>query len=236
MTTKIKHFIKFLVEIIFSDKREQSHAFINLKSIDYGIKKWLFGGVDVMIILFLIFIIHLFKVSYKIIFFHYLSNLIIFIIFLNNLILSLMIKRFILKYDLSGKWKGKFITTNPFSQNKEEKSEPKSIEIISFEIKDFGENGIIIVKTKNFTSYSIMAKIIQIEENEINLKFMYRVNYQNEEILNNDHYGVTEMTFYKNKLKNDNGEKIAEGFYYSYDNKNEILRTGKIILNKSLIK
>lgn len=103
----------------------------------------------------------------------------------------------------------------------------KIIKITSFEINDFGE-----------TSYSIMAKIIQIEENEINIKFIYRVNYRNKSLSNDDHYGVTEITFYKNKLiktikKNDNSdekEKIAEGFYYS--NEHNILRSGKIILYK----
>ena len=82
---------------------------------------------------------------------------------------------------------------------------------------------LITVETDYFISNSIVAKVILKDENRVDLKFIYDVNYKN--IDKDDHYGMTEITFYKNG-------SLPKGEYYTRDN--GILRYGKINLNRKI--
>lgn len=144
----------------------------------------------------------------------YLSMFTLFVIPILDFILFPFFIKNIFGYGIDGVWEGEFIMQEPI---------PASLKIQKFEILDFGKKCLITVETDSFISNSIVAKIILKDENRVDLKFIYDVNYKN--IDKDDHYGMTEITFYKNGSP-------PKGEYYTRDN--GILRYGKINLNRKI--
>lgn len=132
---------------------------------------------------------------------------------LDFIIFPFVVKR-IFGYGIDGVWEGEFVIEEPTS---------KSLKINKFEILDFGKKCLITVETDSFSSSSIVAKVTQTDENRVDLKFLYDVSYKN--IKKNDHYGMTEIIFYKNGVN-------PRGEYYTRDN--GVLRYGIINLNKKI--
>lgn len=137
---------------------------------------------------------------------------ILILLFIDFIIYPFLIK-YIIGHGIDGTWIGKFIAEQP---------EKKEIKISSFEIYDFGKKCLIIVTTEYFTSHSIVAKLVTGQENDIDLKFIYKVVYKDK--TRDNHFGMTELTIYKD------GKNMPEGKYYTRDN--GILRYGRIILEK----
>jgi len=144
----------------------------------------------------------------------YLSTFTLVVIFIVDFILFPFFIKNIFGYGIDGIWEGEFIIQEPIY---------KCLKIQKFEILDFGKKCLVTVETDSFISNSIVAKIILKDENRIELKFIYDVNYKN--LNKDDHYGITEIIFYKNGL-------LPKGEYCTRDN--GILRYGKINLTKKV--
>jgi len=146
----------------------------------------------------------------------YLSVFTFVLLYIIDFLLYPFIFKYIFGQGIDGVWEGEFLVEEP---------EKKNIPIKRFEVSDFGRKCLITVETDSFISHSIVAKLITKEENSSELRFIYEVIYvpgSNKR----DHYGMTEMTFYKDK------RALPKGEYYTKDE--NTLRYGRIQLNRKI--
>lgn len=152
--------------------------------------------------------------------FGYISVFTFFIIIFYEFILFPLFLKHIVGYGLNGIWEGKITINNQTD------TETRNINM-KFEIKDFGTKCLIRVITDRFVSNSVVVYITAINNNEVVvIRFIYYVKYPGADHQN--HYGLTEMYFYRD------GEQNPCGRYIANDN-NEI-KWGLINLNKKLQK